>query len=203
MQFRAFEPGIEVYGPSIDAIIEGFSLFPTIALEKLAQRGIGEIRAAASGGKSEIIIDRTKWYSQEKWLAAFEDISQAVGSQVMFKIGCQVPKHAPFPPTVTDIHSGIKAIDIAYHMNHRKNGRVMFDPTTGNMLEGIGHYAYEKGDVQRKIFVNCKNPYPCDLDRGIVQTIAHKFEPTAQINHEKGGSCRKRGQDNCIYAVVW
>ena len=43
MQFQPFEPDIEVFGPSIDAILEGFTLFPTLALEKLAHRGIGDV----------------------------------------------------------------------------------------------------------------------------------------------------------------
>lgn len=201
MQFQPFESGIEVFGPSIDAILEGFTLFPTLALEKLARRGIGEI-CTGDGGKPEISIDRNRWYSQANWLSAFEDIANAVGSQMMFKIGGQVPKHAPFPPTLTDIHTGIAGIDVAYHMNHRKYGRVMFDPESGTMLEGIGHYRYERGGA-RRILVHCKNPYPCDFDRGLLQSMAVRFEGRAEVNHDKGGPCRKRGEDACTYEIAW
>ena len=82
---------------------------------------------------------------------------------MMFKIGSQVPKHAPFPPTLTDIHTGIAGIDVAYHMNHRKNGQVMFNPESGTMLEGIGHYRYERVPDRSGFWCTAKTPTPATL----------------------------------------
>ena len=45
MQFKAFEPGIDVYGSSLEAIVEAFKLFPSIALKRLASHGIGTANA--------------------------------------------------------------------------------------------------------------------------------------------------------------
>jgi hypothetical protein len=67
-----------------------------------------------------------------------------VGPRALFQYGQHLPKYAPFPPTITDIQSAMGSMDAAYHMNHRKNGKVMFDPATGEMLEGIGHYGYRR-----------------------------------------------------------
>ena len=202
MQFSPFEPGIEVFGASIDAVVEGFALFPTIGLEKLAQHGIGEMRVGGGVGKKpEFHVERDAWYRQDSWLAAFEDISKSIGPHVLFKIGNQVPKHAPFPASIRDIHAGVKSLDVAYHMNHRKGGKVMFDGSNGRMLEGIGHYEYRDGGNKQIIMV-CKNPYPCELDRGLIQAVSEKFERGAKVSHEKG-LCRKNGSDTCTYYVKW
>ena len=41
-----------------------------------------------------------------------------------------------FPPEINDVESAVRSIDIAFHLNQRKNGVVMYDPATGVMLEG-------------------------------------------------------------------
>jgi len=198
MQFKSMESGIEVYGVSIDAIVEAFRLFPSIALKRLANRGIGSLHA-----KGEIHIDREQWYPQEAWLAAFEDIATAVGSQALYQIGQHVPKHAVFPPTVNDIQSGIASVDVAYHMNHKKRGRPMFDPATGTMLEGIGHYGYKPTAGKNHILSVCENPYPCDFDRGILAAIATRFQKRAVVVHDEKAECRKTGGNSCTYGITW
>src|SRR5688572_7792361 len=162
MQFKAFEPGIDVYGSSLDAIVEAFKLFPSIALKRLVSHGIGTVNA-----KGEIVIDREGWYPQASWLAAFEGFATTVGTRALFQIGQHVPKHAIFPPSITDIRSGVASIDVAYHMNHRKNGKPMFDPTTGQKTKGIGRYGMADGG-ELKIISTCETPYPCDFVRGIL-----------------------------------
>jgi hypothetical protein len=198
MQFKSFEPGIEVYGSSIDAIVEAFKLFPSVALKRLVNHGIGLVNA-----KGEIQIDRDAWYPQANWLAAFENIANTVGPRALQQIGQHVPKHAVFPPTVTDIHRGIGSVDVAYHMNHRKNGRPMFDPSTGQKTPGIGHYGYSPEAGARKILSQCENPYPCDFDRGILSAIATRFERTARVAHDERSPCRKNGADSCTYVITW
>ena len=199
MQFKAFEPGIDVYGSSIDAIVEAFKLFPSIVMKRLVSHGIGEIK-----GRNEVQIQRDAWYSQASWLAAFENIAKTVGSRALFQIGQHVPKYAVFPPTVTDVHRGIASIDVAYHMNHRKAGQVMFDPATGHKIGGIGSYGYASdGPTARKIVSVCENPYPCDFDRGILTTIATRFERNARVAHDERSPCRNNGADSCTYVVSW
>jgi hypothetical protein len=198
MQFKPFEPGIEVYGVSIDAFVEAFKLFPSVALKKLVSQGIG-----VAGPKGDVQIDREAWYSQAKWLAAFESFATTVGPRVLFQIGQQVPKHAVFPPTVNDIQSGIASIDVAYHMNHRKGGKPMFNPATGQKTPGIGSYGYSPAPGERKIVSLCENPYPCDFDRGILTAIATRFEKQARVTHDERAPCRKTGAASCSYVVTW
>jgi hypothetical protein len=198
MQFKAFEAGIEVYGVSINAIVEAFKLFPSIALKRLAAHGIGTTRR-----NGEVDIDTEGWYAQQAWLDAFKDIANSVGAQALFQIGRHVPKHAVFPPTVTDIHSGIKSINVAYHMNHRKFGLAMFEPSTGTMLDGIGQYGY--ADSGRNTIKSvCENPYPCEFDHGILTAIAQRFEKRARVDHDPEAGCRaKTSGRSCTYHIAW
>ncbi|HOV14530.1 MAG TPA: hypothetical protein PK771_09625, partial [Spirochaetota bacterium] len=100
-------------------------------------------------------------------------------------------------------HSAIQSIDIAYHLNHRKNGKVLFDTQNGKMFEGIGHYGYEKVDDKNMIICECKNPYPCAFDKGIITAMAQKFESKAKVIHDDSKPCRKNGTDSCTYIVTW
>lgn len=174
----------------------------------MAAHGIGEVRSGSdAAGHKSIVIDRHRWYSQQRWLDAFADISQALGGGLMFKIGCQVPSFAPFPPQGSDdastIHEGLRALDVAYHMNHRRAGKVMYNTETGAMLEGIGHYILRESSDDRHIVMCCENPYPCDFDRGILHTIASHFEPSAETTHDRTLGCRKHGADSCTYNITW
>ncbi len=146
-----------------------------------------------------------KWYSQQAWLDAFKAIANEVGLLTLFQIGRRIPENADWPPHVTDIHSALASIDVAYHMNHRINGRALFDPATGAMSEGIGHYGYQRID-DRTARMTCKNPYPCDFDRGIIESAANKFKPAGfrvSVHHDDPAMCRKAGGDACIYTVTW
>ena len=197
MQFKAFEPGIDVHGSSVDAFVEAFKLFPSVILKRLVSNGIGTTNA-----KGDVTIDRDSWYPQVSWLSAFEGIASTVGHRALFQIGQGVPKHAIFPPSVTDIRSGLAALDVAYHMNHRKGSRSMFDPATGQKMKGIGSYGTSDSGP-RKITAVCENPYPCDFDRGILSAVATRFERTARVTHDDAAPCRKTGANSCTYHISW
>ncbi|HYQ01017.1 MAG TPA: hypothetical protein VER96_20245 [Polyangiaceae bacterium] len=198
MQFKVFEPGIQVSGASLGAIVEGFRKYPTVAAKYLTRHGLVK---SVAGKPAD--IDRDGWYPLEDWLAAYEGIANEIGLNSLFGIGKSIPENATFPPHVKDIHSGISSIDVAYHMNHRKNGTVMFNPETGQMLDGIGHYGYEAASDDDRIVCVCHNPYPCDFDRGIITAMATRFQPLARTVHDNDAPCRKSGADSCTYVVMW
>jgi len=88
-------------------------------------------------------------------------------------------------------------------MNHRKNGRVLFNPDSGEMSEGIGHYGYSELKGKNSIVSVCENPYPCTFDEGILISMAKKFEPSAMILHDNTKPCRRKGGDSCTYIISW
>ena len=116
MQFKSFEPNIEVNGKTVFSIVDGIGTFKTLSKKHLLSAGIGKIE------NNELVIDLNGWYSQDYWLKAFESISKEIGDITLFKIGLSIPKNAQFPPWVKDVLSAIQSIDVAYHINHRKNG---------------------------------------------------------------------------------
>jgi len=198
MQFRAFEPGIEVNGQTVNAIVDGFRFLKELPSRILLEEGIGK-----PGPRGIVNIEPDAWYSQEGWLRAFERIAREMGRPNLFAIGLKIPENAKFPPTITDIDKAVASIDVAYHMNHRKHGTVMFDPSRGIMLEGIGHYGYEPRAGKPLIVSRCQNPYPCDFDRGILTAMARRFEKAARVTHVDEEPCRERGDESCTYHVTW
>lgn len=197
MQFVPFEEGIEVNGYTVYSVIEGLGQFKSLARKYLLNVGIGQ----EINGKYE--LDRDLYYSHEKWLKAFQSIARDVGESILFEIGSKIPKNAKFPKWVTDINSAIQSIDIAYHINHRKNGAIMFDEEKNLLVEGIGHYGYEKIPNKNMILSVCNNPYPCSFDRGILHHMARRFEITASVIHDESKQCRRNGADSCTYIITW
>lgn len=185
----------EVSGDALAASIDGFGAFRDIAIRHLANLGILK--------PENPVIDRLGWYPQEASLAAFARITEEAGPGVLFEIGQRLPDNLQLPPFVVDIHSSIRAVDLAYHINHRKDGVVMFNEVTGKMLEGIGHYGNQAVLGEKKIISVCDTPYPCELDRGALYAMSAKFEPRAQVVHEEGTLCRKMGGRSCTYVITW
>jgi hypothetical protein len=193
VSYKVFERGIEVNGSTIMVVIAGFGDFKILA-----------DRALSSAGLHDIENDPNSWYPQQAWLDAFKAISDKVGASILLKIGKEIPEHAELPPSMNNIEEVLKGIDVAYHMNHRNaRGEILFDPNRAiPMLEGIGHYAYEKIGENKANMV-CENPYPCDFDLGLINSFAKKFAPLANVTHDESKPCRNDGANSCTYIIEW
>lgn len=197
MEFQMSEPNIEITGKAIASTLEGLRLFPALVAKYLVRFGI-----ATRGPKGEPVLDSDVWHSQEAWLAAYSAIAKEIEPGALYNIGVMVPKYAALPPSICDIDSALASLDIAYHMNHRKNGVPMFDPVSGTMLDGIGHYGYRRESSNRIVCV-CDTPFLCEFDRGVVTGMASRFVPGCKVTHGEG-SCRKNASDrSCAYIVTW
>jgi hypothetical protein len=197
LQFRIFEPGIEVNGQTVYSIIDGLGYFTNISRRYLSQVGIGTVV------DKKLVMDKYGWYPQEAWLMAFENIARQIGDRVLFNIGRSIPRNAEFPTWTTGIESAIYAVDVAYHLNHRKNGQPLFNMRTGVMTEGIGHYGCAPVWGQNEIISICNNPYPCAFNRGILTEMALRFEPAARVIHDDNAECLKNGADSCTFHILW
>jgi len=187
--------GIEVSGDGLGAMLDAFKQYPSIVMKYLGKHGMLDAKSGQ--------VDRSMWYPLDTWLVAFQAISKDIGLNSLYTIGKKIPENAPIPPHIKDIRSALTGIDVVFHATHRKNGELMFDPTTGNMLEGIGHYKCELSAGEQKTIVVCDNPYPCEFDRGIVTGFANRFEAMAKVAHDNSGPCRKKGGASCTYVVSW
>lgn len=191
-QFQAYVKGVEVRGLVMQSTIDGMEGFQRTALKILADVGL-----------DNLILDEDHWYSQEKWLQAFQRISEKVGPSTLFNIGTKIMDNAVLPPFQI-VTEALALMDVAYHMNYRDATRkVLYDAATKTLFDGIGHYTYQKGTRPNDATMFCDNPYPCDFDRGIIAAFARRFAPTAKVTHVDSQPCRKRGADACTYYVKW
>ncbi len=188
--------GIKTTARGVPTTVKGFGAFKLLAAEYLTAEGIGKLSP-----EGEIIVNPEDWYSLEAYLRAFEKIKSEVGPVVLKDTGSYVVEDAVLPPTVADITSGLQSLDVAYHLNHSKGGKPMFDLATGQMEEGIGHFHF-KQEGPNMAFVRCDTPFPCEFDEGVCRGMARRFRPNANVTHDSK-SCRNKGGASCTYVVKW
>ena len=175
-QFVAFAPGVEVSGQSGLSIIEGMAMVKPLTLEILKEHGLDN-------------IDKDKWYPQQAWLNVYKAIFKRFGPSTLYQIGSKVPENAIFPPDIDSLEKGLNSIDVAYHLNHRGGD--------------IGYYKLTSFGKNEAVMF-CEDPYPCDFDRGIINTIVRRFIGTGStfiVSHATQGGCRKDGGDSCSYTI--
>jgi hypothetical protein len=190
---------LEVNGQTIFSIVSSFKFFKHIPGRILSGCDLGHVDEAGA-----YVIDLTAWYPMADFLRAFDEINAQLGGATLYAIGEKIPENAAFPDWVVDVESALRAINVAYHMNHRKGGRVMFDPETGALRAGIGryHFAGATDASRRRFMIECDNPYPCRFDQGIIAAMARRFHPTAIVRHQPG-ECREEGGRRCVYEVAF
>ena len=191
-QFLAFDKTAEVNGETVLSIVNGMDSFKDGAKKILTANGIIDPKPG-------------QWYRQQSWLDAFKEISAKLGGNTLILIGAKIPENAQWPPNVKTIEEALPSVDIAYHINHRIGQELLFDPKTGTMKEGIGHYTARKS-AEKSMDMICNNPYPCDFDFGIIKSVANKFKPAGAIiivTHDDSKPCRKKGGESCTYKVSW
>jgi hypothetical protein len=151
-------------------------------------------------GEGNLVLPPGDWLSLYQYLRALRRIEKEVGASVLLAAGQTVPKYAQFPPSIVDAYGALESMDIAYYMNHRKNGQALFNPASGTIEDDIGHYVYrgKKGDARVEIVSD--TPYPCPYDNGIILGLAQRYQPKAKVTH--GSECRSKDGEKCTYVVT-
>jgi hypothetical protein len=139
----------------------------------------------------------------ESNLRAIERIQNEYGSVVIRQMTSALLRNSKFPPSINSIESGLMSIDVAYHMNHAKNGVALFSPATGQMGEGIGHYKCKPVEGKKQILCESDTPYSCTFDQGVILAMAHRFQTSATLVHLNPTQCRNSGFRSCSYSVTW
>lgn len=188
----------QVLGANLRNIISGFGSFGVVGSQIMIEEHLG-----TAGPDGMIRVELDQWYPLVGNLRSLERIQKEYGELVVRQTAAAVPKNAPFPPTIKDIHSALGSVDVAYHMNHAVDGQPMFSPATGEMREGIGHYLCRSVEGKKQFLCECTNPYPCAFDQGLLLAMAQRFEPTATLAHLEPSECRNRGGPRCTYSITW
>jgi hypothetical protein len=184
--------GVEISREIIHAIVDAFGEFRGEAWKVIERLGLDRIRDNDAEG----------WVTQEKWFELFNAVIENVGATMMFSIGQLVPSYARGWPQAETIDELLGSLDIAYHSNHRRYGEVLYDAATGELKGGIGNYRFERVPGENRATVICDNPYPCELDLGILTTLSRRFEAKARVDHAPLG-CRTIGAHACTYVIAW
>jgi hypothetical protein len=198
MQALGPRVGIDVSSTAIKVALLGFELFPSLMKKILVTHGI--LEPDPSG---QLIVPENRWFSLDSWLSVFETIRREVGPNALVQLGAHILENPKFPAWIKDVDTALQSIDTAYHLSHRKSGVLMLDASSGQMLEGIGHFRFHRpSSSEKRIEMVSDTPYPCEIDIGIVTAVARRFAPRATVQHADGG-CRGRGGVVCSYRVSW
>jgi hypothetical protein len=189
-QFKAFQPGVEVYGAVVLAIVDGMGDFKNRAEAILAQHGIRRPQPEL-------------WYPQQAWLDSFKTISEKIGPRTLFAIGKKILEAVEWPDWIDSLPTGMAAIDMNYHLRHRLNGKPMLNEQTGEMTEGIGHYEFQGLTGERSAVLVGNNPYPSEFDRGIITAMGRRFKPNLEVRLDPAKPTRTTGADSCTYIIEW
>lgn len=187
--------GIEVSGLAVYGLVQAFGQFKVVASKYLLEEGIGQ-----KGLDGLVVVDPAAWYPMQANLRALVRFSEGMSDSVVHQIGVSVGMTSDTPFPIQDMKTFVKSLDAGYHMHHRKHGHVMRDPSTGQILEGIGHYlCRERPDGTLEVETDA--PYPCAFDRGILFSGLRRVHAMGAILHDDSHPCRERGQPSCVYVV--
>lgn len=194
----SFPPALQIYGAAIQFIVEGgFGGSGLRASRLLADEGVGKLDDSGM-----IRIDKTTWYPAGGILRAYRRIETDLGANVLYRAGLSIPLHAILPAGIRSPEGALRSLNLAYYLNHGLNGEPVLDAVKGTFRHNIGEYR-ARSDGEQRVVVECECPYPCELDRGIVEGLAKRFEPRATVAHAASAPCRKRGAKLCSYSVAW
>lgn len=184
-----------VVGGILKAYAEAFKAVPGSPRSIFVKHGLGHLTPSGE-------LEPTNMAPLDKVIAAMNELLSLLSPQKAFELGQMIVNHVAIPPGATDIITSLQILDAGYHLNHHKDGAPMFDPATGAMVEGIGHYKVVSVSNHR-VVMEVDAPYNCDLDRGIMQGWVRRFERTALVTHLDTTICRKNRSPRCRYEVSW
>jgi hypothetical protein len=128
------------------------------------------------------------WYQVSRSLAFLAAVERAHGREAVHAMGLAVPDTSKFPPELDSIERALRLLDVAYQVNHR-----------GGPIGRYHHVSQGPGRAEMR----CENPYPCDLDHGILTRLVGRFGgEQSEVSH-RPGACRREGAPSCVFDLRW
>lgn len=132
-------------------------------------------------------IDEEAWYPLQTARSIYTMIGARIGDLNLRAVGVKMIDAARLSPEVKDVPSALSRLDATYHLHVRG--------------PDIGHVTTTFEDDRTAVIVS-STPFPCALQRGIVQGCCSRFGERALIEHGPGG-CMDQGAASCTYRVAW
>lgn len=187
-KFVASNPKVQVHLNVVNAIVNSMENGKETRLEILKENNID-------------VFHSDSWIFQQDVLNAYKGIATRLGIMNLFVIGKAIIDNVKFPP-IENLEKGLKSIDIAYHLSHRLDGKVMFDNISGKITNGIiGNYSLTIFDENKRIAeMLCDTPYPSEFERGIITQVLRKFKP---IGARENVETHINSDESCTYKISW
>lgn len=188
--------GVEVRGEVLAGTVDAMGNYRARALAIMGKLGVTSVQAG-------------HWYPLEILLTTFAKLEEAAGARTMRRIGATVASTAVWPAGVDSLDKALSSIDVAYHMNHRRDGRELFDAATGTIVEGgIGHDVFFPAkEGERSAVYVCGSFYPDEFDLGMAEVLANKFKPAGAdkvtVEIDTSAPARRSGGATTTYLLRW
>jgi hypothetical protein len=127
------------------------------------------------------------WYDLDPYLHVVEALLDSVGSVTLRRVGRGVPAALDLAPATATVADALAALDRCHHGSHRGEA---------------GHYTLSLAGDGRGI-VDCRTPYPCALDRGLVEGVLDTHGRSSVADVAESGTCRRDEADACRYELAW
>ncbi|MFY0687259.1 MAG: hypothetical protein JXQ90_08845 [Cyclobacteriaceae bacterium] len=180
-ELEAFDKSTEVSGRSIVAFINAFPNRREIMESILARHDIEN-------------PDKDHWYPMSLWLEVLQELTERLSSRIIFDIGQAMIKSIKIPSHIESLRDALRYLNVAYRASHR-NGDIG------------GYELWEFNEKRRIALIECTNPYPSEMDRGIISAITARYKPHdghfANVTLDKSAPSRKDGAESCTFIVSW
>ncbi len=137
------------------------------------------------------VIDPAGWYPTRIEL----EVLAALSPEEEYCAGWDIPDFVKLPRS-ENILAAFHALDIGYHLNHRLNGKPMYDVQQWRIVDGIGNFG-ARADGSRACIVQAPGPFSAHFNYGIVTRVAAMHEATAQAN------IIEQAETYTAYRVYW
>lgn len=174
-------PNAEIWGGSVAGMLKGLEAFGA-ASEEVDRLWTNQGLA---------VLSTDGWYPVRAYLAFLGGVDEIFGNRALQAMGWAIPGSSKFPPDMDSLARALRMLDVAYQVNHR--GGV------------IGRYLCTGLGAGHAVMI-CENPYPCDLDRGILERLVSEFGSKGMqgtVTHLGEKGCRKDGALACHFEVRW
>jgi len=171
----------EVSSEAVRLVIKGLSCnsqYEETARQILSKYGLACPRAG-------------RWYSQDDLTQVLRKVAAQNGPFVLYNVGIRIADVIDFPSDIDSTRQALKWLGTFHERSHRG--------------ESIGAYTIVETGMGSVTMVST-SLYPCDFDRGLIETTARRFRParSCRVSLVHGeSSCRKDGGDSCTYSVEW
>jgi hypothetical protein len=135
-----------------------------------------------------------RWHPMQNYLNALKEIYEHLGPTPLFDFGKFFPKSFIFSGQHYTLEDLIHKLNAFYHNLHKGSD--------------VGYYKLVHFDKEHKeARIECRNPYPCYFDRGILTVISKLSKPVdARFIHvwlSKNSPSRLSGDDVSYYSIEW